>query len=296
MNALKKVFYDPPIEPCDCEPQTDLLELPFKNDNHPRRTSGASSVSGYCSEGADRDRSMSGDSGGLRCRPVRRMHQQQSTIDQETTTLTWIPETMATDAGNSTITIIHGTEMDVEVEQQGESSSATQEGGYLGVPGSTISASGSADTLTPSGPSSPSNLSAMTLVGSTGSAEKVDATPTDSSSSFQYGKAPTSPLPERVVPKRPPRTIEMTSTTDTITVTSKINLPQSVMKPNTEQKLAEINPSVIKVIPFNISTTNVNLSSSTIVTASTLTTISTTNQSTISPPSIGLTFDRYEKH
>lgn len=47
LNALKQVFYDPPIEPCDCEPQTDLLELPYsQNDNHPRRTSGASSVSG----------------------------------------------------------------------------------------------------------------------------------------------------------------------------------------------------------------------------------------------------------
>lgn len=48
LNALKQVFYDPPIdESCDCEPQTDLLELPFThNDSHPRRTSGASSVSG----------------------------------------------------------------------------------------------------------------------------------------------------------------------------------------------------------------------------------------------------------
>jgi hypothetical protein len=44
LNALKKVFYDPPIEPCD--PHTDLLELPFQSDGHPRRTSGASSVSG----------------------------------------------------------------------------------------------------------------------------------------------------------------------------------------------------------------------------------------------------------
>lgn len=47
LNALKQVFYDPPCEPCDCEPQTDFLELPFsQNDNHPRRTSAASSVSG----------------------------------------------------------------------------------------------------------------------------------------------------------------------------------------------------------------------------------------------------------
>lgn len=47
LNALKQVFYDPPSEPCDCEPQTDLLGLPFSHsDNIPRRTSGASSVSG----------------------------------------------------------------------------------------------------------------------------------------------------------------------------------------------------------------------------------------------------------
>lgn len=47
LNALKKVFYDPPIEPCDCEPQTDFLELPYQTDNQGfRRTSGASSVSG----------------------------------------------------------------------------------------------------------------------------------------------------------------------------------------------------------------------------------------------------------
>ena len=40
----------------------------------------ASYLSGYCSEGADRDRSMSGDSVGLRFRPSRRnLYQQQST-------------------------------------------------------------------------------------------------------------------------------------------------------------------------------------------------------------------------
>lgn len=47
LNALKKVFYEPPIEPCDCEGQTDFLELPYQTDNQGfRRTSGASSVSG----------------------------------------------------------------------------------------------------------------------------------------------------------------------------------------------------------------------------------------------------------
>ena len=49
LNALKKVFYDPPSEPqCDCEPHTDFLDIPGADDGRasPRRTSGASSVSG----------------------------------------------------------------------------------------------------------------------------------------------------------------------------------------------------------------------------------------------------------
>lgn len=52
-----------------------------------------------------------------------------------------------------------------------------------------------------SGPSSPSNLSSVTLVGSTGSGgqDKSDDTPTEGT--FKYGKAPTSPLPERVNPR-----------------------------------------------------------------------------------------------
>lgn len=52
-----------------------------------------------------------------------------------------------------------------------------------------------------SGPSSPSNLSSVTLVGSTGSGgqEKAEDTPTDNHSSpFKYGRAPSSPLPERI--------------------------------------------------------------------------------------------------
>lgn len=53
-----------------------------------------------------------------------------------------------------------------------------------------------------SGPSSPSNLSSVTLVGSTGSGgqEKTDDTPTDNNNApqFKYGRAPSSPLPERI--------------------------------------------------------------------------------------------------
>lgn len=49
LNALKKVFYDPDVcEQCDCDQQTDFLDIPGGEDGQysPRRTSGASSVSG----------------------------------------------------------------------------------------------------------------------------------------------------------------------------------------------------------------------------------------------------------
>lgn len=245
-----------------------------------------SCFSGYCSEGADRDRSMSGDSVGLRFRPSRRVYQQQSTTDQEPVGLSWIPESTATEM--SPITIIHGTEVEEVIE---EVKSQPQEEGFLGVPSKpSVSTSGSADTLVASAPNSPSNLSSVTLVGSTGSGDKCDDTPTDQSSfsSFQYGKAPSSPLPERVVPKRPPRTIEQQAmSTDTPPKVSKISLPQPV-KISVEPKAAETKPGIMK--PPSGST--VNLTTTNIVTTSIMTTTITAQKTTISPPSIGVTFDR----
>lgn len=50
------MFYDPSNdEPCDCEPQTDFLDIPGGDDGQysPRRTSGASSVSGIQYERQD---------------------------------------------------------------------------------------------------------------------------------------------------------------------------------------------------------------------------------------------------
>ena len=49
LNALKKVFYEPPPDQqCDCDQQVDLLDIPgsFDGGYSLRRTSGASSVSG----------------------------------------------------------------------------------------------------------------------------------------------------------------------------------------------------------------------------------------------------------
>ncbi|CAO1416546.1 unnamed protein product [Diamesa tonsa] len=309
LNALKKVFYDPPVEPCDCEPQTDFLELPFQDGNGIfRRTSGASSVSGYCSsfEGADRDRSCSGDSAGLRYRPppTRRMYQQQSTTDQEPTPLSWIPESTGP-------IIVHGTETEEGTEETAElSNSVPQDEGFLGVPISIVTSS-SSDTLTGSinnshsAPTSPSNLSAKTLVGSTGAIEKCDdttattSTTTESTGPFQYGKAPTSPLPERVAPKRPPRTIELTATTNTVTDASqKTFSPPPILKTSVfveQQKVqtVEAQVNVTKSSPAKITITTA--ITSTITTTTSVTTASAPSvptRSTISPPSIGVTFDR----
>ncbi|XP_058060108.1 ras-specific guanine nucleotide-releasing factor 1-like [Anopheles bellator] len=211
LNALKSVFYDPPVEPpCDCEHQTDFLELPYQDGRaSPRRTSGASSVSGYCSEGADRDRSMSGDSTGLRFRGSRRGYQSHQSTDQET--LSWIPEQVGpvivhsahhanekTDEKPSEQTAGH-----IQSKSQHQIHQQPQDDSYLVIP-KTMPGSSSSDTLTEtamSGPSSPSNLSSVTLVGSTGSGgqDKSDDTPTEGT--FKYGKAPTSPLPERIHPR-----------------------------------------------------------------------------------------------
>lgn len=87
-----------------------------------------------------------------------------------------------------------------------ETATNTQADGYLAIPPTTIGTSQSTDTLTEStlsGPSSPSNLSACTLVGSTGSSaaqEKTNETntaPSDEHKPFTYGTAPAAPLPER---------------------------------------------------------------------------------------------------
>lgn len=245
---------------------------------------------------------MSGDSGGLRFRPSRRIYQQQSTTDIEPVGLSWIPETTTTEM--NTITIIHGTDVDETIE---ETISVKQEEGYLGVPSKTsVSTSGSTDTLVPSAPTSPSNLSSVTLVGSTGSGEKCDDTPTEQKTSFQYGKVPTSPLPERVVPKRPPRTIEQqAASTETPPTVTKIQLPQPSKVPleprivevkpkvvDMKSKSVESKPSIIKSPPVCTTTKSLSLTTATVISSSMITTAIAGQKTTISPPSIGVTFDR----
>lgn len=222
---------------------------------------------------------MSGDSVGLRFRPTRRIYQQQSTVEQESMGLSWIPETTTVEM--SPITIIHGTEVEeIVVETVSE---IPQEEGFLGVPAKkSVSTSGSADTLVPSAPTSPSNLSAVTLVGSTGSGEIASST--EATSSFQYGKVPSSPLPERTVPKRPPRTIEQQAAAINTATVSKVQQPQPIKvvpEPIVKQGIMK-SPPVIE--PAN----TLGTTTSTVITTSIVSSVS--QKSTISPPSV--TFDR----
>lgn len=241
---------------------------------------------------------MSGDSGGLRFRPSRRMYSQQSTQDQELG-LPWIAETVTTETTESAeveievnpeVTVIHTSES-IEEEETIEVSRHPQEEGFLGVPQS-ISQSGSSDTLVPSGPTSPSNLSTVTLVGSTGSGgdSKED-------SDFKYGSAPTAVLPERVVPKRPPRTIEQQAgiiAGESIMTTSKSQqLPQTTT--SIKSSISETRPSIIKIasppaIVSALTTNIVTITSSTLL--STSTSATTTTKTSITTPSIGVSFDR----
>lgn len=262
----------------------------------------ASYISGYCSEGADRDRSMSGDSGGLRFRSSRRMYSQQSTQDQDAG-LPWIAETVATEMMEVEInpevtTIIHSTDI-TEEEVVEVNKNVKQEEGFLGVPTS-ISASGSADTLVPSAPTSPSNLSTVTLIGSTGSGgDKSDETESSSSTPFKYGIAPIAPLQERAVPKRPPRTIEQQAAaifTESITTLSQSQqLPQQTTTTTTTIKssVSESRPSIIKIAPPTVSALNANMVTITTSTLfSTPSASSTTTKTSITTPSIGVSFDR----
>lgn len=270
LNALKKVFYELPTEP-QCDPQTDFLDIPGGDDGRmsPRRTSGASSVSGYCSEGADRDRSLSCDSTGTRYRMSRRMFTQQSTQEEG---LSWIPEgtgLVITQEQPITTTRTTPDEVAVRDESNNEHTSNSQSDGYLSIP-TTIASSSSADTLIEniaSNPSSPSNLSSVTLVGSTGSGHenKSDSTtPTECSGQFPYGKAPPkSPLPERIRPKlktseaqeshdSPSRSITQSISPPTVTMTT-ITGAQEVINNLGEKNFNTTRSSSLKITSSNMS-------------------------------------------
>lgn len=196
-------------------------------------------VLGYCSEGADRDRSMSGDSVALRG-SNRRILQQQSTEDG----LTWIPETsvpMSLPQNLSETIVPPQNRVEIEIHQETPGTPPTDFMMNISASTTIITTSSSVDTLTGesntmsllSGPSSPSNLSSVTLVGSTGSGSgnhserDRDLTPTQEGTRlFKYGRAPTNPLPER---KRKPvdSAVVDSSKDDALKSSSVLSTPRS---------------------------------------------------------------------
>ncbi|XP_031638575.1 ras-specific guanine nucleotide-releasing factor 2-like isoform X2 [Contarinia nasturtii] len=216
LQALKDVF--DAAQPNGDETQEQInerLNIPKGEENiMPRRTSGASSVSGYCSEVGDRDRSMSTDSTALKLK--------LSTIDQDTN------ENNSDDTPPITQTT---TTVEISVHQETPTTPPAHSGFS---PTTIITTSSSVDTLNGttlnllSGPSSPSNLSSVTLVGSTGSGSAQDNE--KDTAQFKFSQAPTSPLPERKrksIAKEDENKIEIApkaekSTTDVISSKPKI--------------------------------------------------------------------------
>lgn len=167
---------------------------------------------------------MSGDSTGLRMKTSnsnRRILQQQSTEEG----LMWIPESSAVMTKASpqrhnehiTVTTTLSNKVEIEIHQE---TPGTPPPEYANITPLTtiITTSSSIDTIAGdnhstnllSGPASPSNLSSVTLVGSTGEQDK-DLTPTTVENPFQYGCAPSSPVPER---KRKPSESSSTMQSD----------------------------------------------------------------------------------
>ncbi|GLV41334.1 Son of sevenless [Carabus blaptoides fortunei] len=190
LEALKKVFYN-----IDSEVQGSILSLEIinkdentlqlyddksRNSFSPRRTSGASSVSGYGSEMSERDRSHSYDSQGHRnwrsslrkyedeTREVSskaegtapRIVRQSPTYGNVTTSTQKI-----TSPQKCTSSTASQKAVSIKIDESKEDTC------HLSIP--KVTASSSSETLTDvtvlSAPCSPSNLSSVTLVGSTGS-------------------------------------------------------------------------------------------------------------------------------
>ncbi|XP_065348892.1 ras-specific guanine nucleotide-releasing factor 2-like isoform X3 [Cloeon dipterum] len=232
LEALKRVFYsaDPPDQP-SAGPESFMAMEGITGREDPnmlhlydterrrssalspcRRTSGASSVSGYGSEMSDRDRSHSYDSqaggyskGHWRC-SFRKFE------DEQTTGLQKIREASAT----TEVTVISspGTPrksvtLKVDPDGEAEPPCGTK---FLTIPKS-IAVSSSSETLTgdtvTSMPSSPGNLSTVTLVASSsedsGESDKTLAgRPIIKSESTQSPTQHPPPPPERTLPVRPP--------------------------------------------------------------------------------------------
>ncbi|XP_032666543.1 ras-specific guanine nucleotide-releasing factor 2-like isoform X3 [Odontomachus brunneus] len=194
LEALKKVFYE--AEPPDASMPTgslviaDLLSISLdvlgasagetqlhsedrrRSSFSPRRTSGASSVSGYGSEADCREARPHGssDAGGLNSKGhwrsgYKKLEEEQSLgLISETPIITRSPTSQTSSSSTASQSPITPRKISIRVDKDSEN-----DGCHLTIP-KVIAVSSSSETLTViSAPSSPSNLSSVTLIGSTGS-------------------------------------------------------------------------------------------------------------------------------
>nr|XP_012233028.1 PREDICTED: ras-specific guanine nucleotide-releasing factor 2-like isoform X2 [Linepithema humile] len=193
LEALKKVFYE--AEPPDAQmPTGSLVSLDVLGANandsllqseerrrssfSPRRTSGASSVSGYGSEVSDSrdarshgsyDANMSGHNSKSHWRSnYKKLEEEQSLgLISETPIIKRSPMVQSSNPSSTSQSPITPRKVSIRTDNKEESDRC-----HLTIP-KVIAVSSSSETLTDvtviSAPSSPSNLSSVTLVGSTGS-------------------------------------------------------------------------------------------------------------------------------
>ncbi|XP_014612802.1 PREDICTED: ras-specific guanine nucleotide-releasing factor 2-like [Polistes canadensis] len=201
LEALKKVFYE--TEPPDAQmPSGSLVSLDVlggttsecqahtderrRSSVSPRRTSGASSVSGYGSEISERDRHYVYESntgahtlnskthwrGG--CKRLEE-EQQLGLITEAPSIMKHSPTLQSSYPSVTTQSPATSRKISIRVDNDTEN-----DGCHLTIP-KVIAVSSSSETLTEatvlSAPSSPSNLSTVTLIGSTGSGSGSDPSP-----------------------------------------------------------------------------------------------------------------------
>ncbi|XP_011638409.1 ras-specific guanine nucleotide-releasing factor 2-like isoform X3 [Pogonomyrmex barbatus] len=189
LEALKKVFYD--AEPPDAQmPTGSLVSLDVlganasesqsysedrrKSSISPRRTSGASSVSGYGSEVSDsRDaKSLDANASGYNSKShwrsgYKKLEEEQPLgLISEAPVIKRSPTSQASSPSSSLQSPVMPRKISIRVDNKDEN----DDGCHLTIP-KVIAVSSSSETLTDvtvmSAPSSPSNLSSVTLVGST---------------------------------------------------------------------------------------------------------------------------------
>ncbi|XP_058792111.1 ras-specific guanine nucleotide-releasing factor 2-like isoform X1 [Phymastichus coffea] len=193
LEALKKVFYDaePPdaqmpagslasldVSGLNTEEPLQFLDSRRRSSSFPRRTSGASSVSGYGSEISD-SREIGSNSANESITSTfvynTKPHWRTTYKKQEDQQLGLISEA-PTNMNQNSNTQMYSSQSDKQLSSSSQkvnskisnNNNSADDGCHLTIP-KVIAVSSSAETLTVSAPSSPSNLSSITLVGSTGS-------------------------------------------------------------------------------------------------------------------------------